>query len=148
MDMTSEELIGEILDTDRRRNQGEKKTQETALKTFTKKSGKKFNNSGSAPGATGTCHNCGKKGHWAKDCWEKPGNTPPKWYKPKNKDKAQQADEPEKDYAFMARKSPVGSSDWIADTGATIHITNSSSIFIDYRAELSEINGVVPGMSL
>ncbi|HEV7735885.1 MAG TPA: hypothetical protein VGO47_00690, partial [Chlamydiales bacterium] len=152
-DMTSQDLIGEILDTDRRRNQGEKK--ETALKFQERRSGPiaKFSNNRrpfQSSATKGICRNCGKKGHWVADCWEKGGGQAgnmPKWFKPK-KEQVQQADsnEGDRDWAFMA--GTTNTTAWLSDTAATCHITPDKSNFSSYRADPSEIDGIVPGVTL
>ena len=137
-------LIVQVLDEDCTRKVG--LAQQTALKAQQCHKPKK-DNSGAIKGK---CQNCGKKGHYVKDCWVKGGGQEgqaPKWFKPK--ETAKQAEE--KDFAFMSKKvaySAISASDWLADSAVTMHIVRSQSDFMNYAEEPSEIEGISPGAML
>ena len=91
----------------------------------------KFDQSGATKGV---CQNCGKTGHYIKDCWAKGGNDgqAPAWYK-EHRDLAKQADEP--DFAFMASDMTLVTiipSDWIADSGSSTQIAQNRLDFTNY----------------
>lgn len=144
--ITSETLIGRILDEDRSRHAGSGR--QTALKVQNSRT--KTEQSGATKGK---CRNCGKKGHYVKDCWAKGGGKEgqaPKWFKePKDKESAKQSEDAE--FAFMANDiafAAISASDWLADSAATTHIARNRNDFISYSDEPSEIEGITPGASL
>ena len=143
--IASEILIDWIrirLDLDEDKSRRASTAQQTALKA------------NDESGATkGKCRNCGKKGHYVKDCWVKGGGKEgqtPTWYKDRTgKDTAKQSDET--DFAFMANEvalASISSSDWLADSAATMHIARNKCDFTTYKEESSEIEGIMPGASL
>ena len=106
----------------------------------------------------GRCHNCSKKGHFAKDCWApgggKEGQAPKGWKLRLKKDEANQMMETQ-EYMFALIKEvndcayiSLSATDWLADLAATTHIARDRRIFKDYVAESTEIEGVVPGTTL
>ena len=114
-------LIAWVLDEDHAQKVGS--ARQMALKAQQRHKPNKDNS-----GATkGKCRNCGKKGHYVKDCWAKGGSQEgqaPKWFKPKQA--AKQAEE--KEFAFMSKEvaySAISASDWLADSAATTHIARS-----------------------
>ena len=133
-------LITRILDEDWVRRAGS--TRQTALRT----------QSCDDSGATrGKCQNCGKKGHYVKDCWVqgrgKEGQALA-WYEPNN-ETAKQADE--NDFAFMFNEIAlisVSASDWLADSAVSTHIARNRDDFSDYSANNTVIDGITPGASL
>ena len=136
--ISSNTLISRILDEDQARQAGA--ARQTALKASER------------PGATkGTCHNCGKKGHYVADCWTRGGGgegQAPKWFKPRDMDTAKQAEQP--DFAFISDTvlTSISMSDWLADTAASTHIAQDKQDFITYSEDPSEITGIAPGASL
>jgi Pol polyprotein, beta-barrel domain/GAG-pre-integrase domain/gag-polypeptide of LTR copia-type len=136
--IASEVLIARILDEDRSRKAGT--AQQTALKAREDQSG----------ATKGKCHNCGKKGHYIKDCWAKGGGKEgqaPSWFK-EPKDTAKQSNE--NDFAFMATEvalASISASDWLADSAVTTHIARNKADFTSY-SEASEIEGITPGATL
>ena len=137
-------LIAQVLDEDCTWKVGS--AQQTVLKVQQHHKPKKDDS-----GATkGKCWNCGKKGHYIKDCWTKGGGQEgqaPKWFKPK--ETAKQAEE--KDFAFMSKEvaySAISASDWLADSAVTTHIARSRSDFTNYAEEPSKIKGISPSAVL
>src|SRR6266481_6976304 len=56
----------------------------------------------------GKCRNCGKKGHWVKDCWEPGGDKEgqaPKWWRPQEKAKQMKEKSINNDFAFMSTET-------------------------------------------
>jgi len=116
-----------------------------------KGSKKKKKSNGHAGATRGNCWNCGKKGHWVKDCWEPRGDKEgqaPKWWK--SQDKAQQTQDKSNnnDFAFTCIDMTISTSDWLANSVATTHIARNRSHFIDYIIKPKEIDGIVLGMPL
>jgi Zinc knuckle len=131
---------------------------ETALKAQERR-GKGRNNDGATKGK---CLNCGKKGHWAKDCWAKGGckeGRSPKWWrgkkaKSRDKDATKQAtDKNDIDFVFtatehtaiikdLACRADISASDWLADTRSTTHIARNRDHFIEFILEPSEIRAL------
>ncbi|HEV7737029.1 MAG TPA: DDE-type integrase/transposase/recombinase [Chlamydiales bacterium] len=156
-DITSESLISKIIDQDRLMNNIVGR--ETALinaSRATKGRSKK------ATAVKGKCRNCGKKGHWEKDCWApgggKEGQAPKNW-KPKQKEQVAKSTVPNyppkmnEDYAFMSGETNetayvISSSDWLADSAASTHIARERTLFHNYQSAPSEIEGVVAGTML
>ncbi|HEV7736915.1 MAG TPA: reverse transcriptase domain-containing protein [Chlamydiales bacterium] len=110
----------------------------------------------------GKCRNCGKKGHWEKDCWApgggKEGQAPVNW-KPKQKEQAAKSAVPthppktNEEYAFITENINetayiISSSDWLADSAASTHIAKERALFHDYQTAASEVEGVVSGTML
>ena len=114
-------------------------TQEMALNQSTGTKGK-----GQQSGAMkGNCRNCGKKGHYIKDCWEKGGGKEGqvvKWFKQhKETDTAKQSND---DFALVTNEvtyATISASDWLADLATTTHIAWDKSNFIDYHEETAQI---------
>ena len=144
--ITSEMLIGRILDEDHSQHAGSR--WQTALKV------QNSQNKTEQSGATKRkCWNCGKKGHYVKDCWAKGGGKEGqvlKWFKePKDKELAKQSEDAE--FAFMANDiafAAISASDWLTDSAATTHIACNRNNFISYSEEPSEIEGITLGASL
>jgi Zinc knuckle len=141
MTIVSEVLRARILDEDWSRKAGT--AWQTVLKAREDQSG----------ATKGKCHNCGKKGHYIKDCWAKGGGKEgqaPAWFKePKDRDAAKQSNE--NDFAFMATEvalASISASDWLADSAATMHIARNKSDFTSYSEDPSEIEGITPGATL
>src|SRR6266481_3644980 len=144
--LTSDALIACILEEYKSRQAG---SGGTALKGAERdKKSKRF-------GATkGKCRNCGKKGHWVKDCWEPGGDKEgqaPKWWKPQEKAKQTKEKSIDNDFAFTStetRAAAISMSDWLADSVATTHIVRNRSHFMDYISEPNQIKGIALGSSL
>src|SRR6266481_3257334 len=102
----------------------------------------------------GKCRNCGKKGHWVKDCWEPGGDKEgqaPKWWKPQEKAKQMKEKSINNDFAFTSTETcavAISTSDWLANSAATTHIARNRSHFTDYISELNEIKGITLGSPL
>ena len=106
------------------------------------------------------CHNCGKPGHYIRDCWSKGGGKEgqgPKRAKATKTNQSQSAYQATKDHESFAddfdiaytaihdaMHASIDSYDWIADTGATAHIVPDRSLFHDYT-EVTD-NSVVHGV--
>jgi len=127
--LTSDALIAQIMEESKSRQAG---SGGTALKGSEKK---KSNNSHA--GATrGNCRNCGKKGHWVKDCWEPGGDKEgqaPKWFKSQDKAKQTQETNNYNDFAFTGTDTcaaAISASDWLADSAAMTHIARNRSHLI------------------
>src|SRR5882724_4816603 len=103
-----------------------------------KGSEKKMSNNRHASTTKGNCRNCGKKGHWVKDCWEPGGDKEgqaPKWWK--SQDNAQQTQDKSNnnDFAFTCIDMTISMSNWLADSAAMTHIARNRSHFTDYIIE-------------
>ena len=108
----------------------------------------------------GKCHNCGKPGHHAQDCWEKEDNKSkhPVYFKPASEKgnttvdggrkvevllssmEAEQKHEKHNSEVVMSSMTfpaKLGLLDdpnvWIADTGATVHSTSHASGMVDIK---------------
>src|SRR6266481_7707710 len=141
--LTSDALIACILEEYKSRQAG---SGGTALKGAEQdKKSKRF-------GATkGKCRNCGKKGHWVKDCWEPGGDKEgqaPKWWKPQEKAKQTKERSIDNNFAFTSTETcaaAISTSNWLANSAATTHIALNRSHFMDYISEPNEIEGIAPG---
>src|SRR5277367_3151728 len=129
-ELKSHEIIAILLDEDRRRKGRSGNSGETALQAKGKAKEKKKDCE---------CYNCKKRGHMAKDCWEKGGGMEgkgPKGRKGPNREKANQAEEVNtslNDVAYMAGGQIVKSKDlWYLDSGTTSHISNNRDVYIDF----------------
>ena len=113
--LTSDILIVRLLDEDQAHQAG--MAQQIALKV------QSCDDSGAIKGK---CCNCSKKGHYVSDCWVEGGGKEgqaPTWYKSKNNDTIQQAED--NGFAFMADDTAlisISAPDWLADLAATTHI--------------------------
>jgi len=117
-----------------------------------KGSEKKMSNNRHASTTKGNCRNCGKKGHWVKDCWEPGGDKEgqaPKWFKSQDKAKQTQKTNNYNDFAFTGADTCTAASvsDWL-DAVAMTHIARNRSHFIDYINEPNEIQGISLGLPL
>ncbi|KAL4324482.1 hypothetical protein GQ457_11G027590 [Hibiscus cannabinus] len=77
------------------------------------------------------CNNCGKKGHWKKDCWSLPKNSNPQGNIANTSDdgdvlccEASTAMEGRKRFAYI----------WLIDSGATYHMTSRREWFHNYES--------------
>ena len=96
--LTSDALITRILEEFKSRHAG---SGSTVLKGSEKGQSSKDRHAGATKG---NCRNCGKKGHWVKDCWEPGGDKEgqaPKWWKPQDNAKQTQERSNNNDFAFM-----------------------------------------------
>src|SRR5882724_8707060 len=108
---------------------------------------KKKSNNRHASATKGNCRNCGKKGHWVKDCWEPGGDKEgqaPKWFKSQDKAKQTQETNNYNDFAFTGTvtcMAVISMSDWLANSAAMTHIARNRSHFMDYISRPNEIKG-------
>jgi len=97
------------------------------------------------------CKNCGIKGRIAENCWAKgegKEGQAPEWYKPQEKkDSAKQTTECN-DFVFIEKSASIQATDFLSDSGASMHICNDRHQFIMFRMDPSEITGVAPGTTL
>ena len=84
------------------------------------------------------CHNCGKKGHYKKDCWAKGGGAVGQAPKNKNNNSRTNHKDREGNYSFSVTDH-TQEDVWIKDSGASKHYTNSMKGFQQFR----EINDQV-----
>ena len=79
----------------------------------------------------GKCRNCGKKGHWVKDCWEPGGDKEgqaPKWWKSQDKAKQTQEKSTNNDFTFTSTDTcaaAISTSNWLANSAATTPIARN-----------------------
>jgi len=74
----------------------------------------------SQAGTSGRCHYCNKEGHWKNECLKRKGDL----------QKGTNAD----DLVFMglSTSQPIGTTNWIIDSGASRHLTASRDLFQQY----------------
>ena len=108
-------------------------------------------------GATkGKCQNCGKKGNYIVDFWEKGGGKEgqaPKWWnlKTESNDKDSMKQIEDADFAFLVDDRALismSASNWLVDSAITTHIVQERKHFVTYTADPSEIEGIIPVTSL
>jgi hypothetical protein len=85
------------------------------------------------------CYNCHKNGHIAADCWSKGGGMEGKDPRrdKKKRERANKAEDVGTDFvetAYAAKSNSSSLYSWLADSGATSHICNNRSVFIELRA--------------
>ena len=153
----SQELIKILLDKDKRRKNRDLTNTALISQKFRKGKGpsSKASTSPQNPDKSRSiCHNCGKAGHYARDCWSKgggkegqrPGKPQNSAYQAGTADHESYAEGFEVVYTAIAdiMHAATGPTDWIADTGATAHIAPIRELFSDYSV-LSD-NSIVRGV--
>lgn len=147
--INTQELIKILLDEEKRRKL---RSSDTILLSQQQRKGKRPAGNGQSNAKHSDksrviCHNCGKAGHYARDCWAKGGGkegqgpSRSKSGRPQQSASAYQADDHEPyadDFGAMftaiadVMHADTTPSDWIADTGATSHIVPTREMFSDY----------------
>ena len=75
------------------------------------------------------CYSCGKKGHFKSECWSQESSEDDE-SDSKRRDGRNRGNRNKK--GFVARKQKEEVSEWIADSGASFHMTGDRSIFASY----------------
>lgn len=89
------------------------------------------------------CYYCGKLGHIKPECRKKKSDDK------KKSDKAPNSSSESAGIAWMANDSfDVGTKDWCVDSGATSHMTNDRSIFVEYERFDSTVGTAKANLSL
>ncbi len=128
-------VVERLLHTERKLNEKRhtvKDERAMAAKTFKKK---------------GKCHQCGKYGHYKRDCYDLVGKQKEskKYKKHKVSITLGETDDSDSDGEALVTGGSARSSDcWIIDSGATSHMSNNKELFVEYR-ELSTPEKVTLG---
>ena len=125
-DMSSQELIGIIIDEARRKK--DRQGGSMALQATFK---------GKRDATKKECFNCHKLGHFKEDCWAKGGGKEgqgPKGRSGKHRaNQAQETSESLNNIAYMGfNGTDFSNYDWLLDCGSTSHICNIRDAFVDY----------------
>lgn len=153
--ITSHEFIAIILEENRRRLE-KSGGKENALYSHGRKNPWRGSNVSkrSDNSDQDTCRNCGKPGHYAKDCWSKGGGSEGKGPgrlggRKKKKDRSNQANEASTNQDLtdncynLQPSSKFSKEDWLADSGTTSHICNDMNSFVDLTSLTeSSISGI------
>ena len=137
------EIIAILLDEDRRHKGQSGSTTDSALQA----KGKNRQGKGKDDSDEKKCYNCKKKGHIAKDCWEKGGGMEGKGLRGRrglNRDRLNQAEEGNSslnNLTYMANAETLSNSksNWYLDSGTTSHITNNRNAFTEFTATLATL---------
>jgi hypothetical protein len=101
------------------------------------------------PGNKKKCSHCGKNGHEEATCWEKAGNESkrPAWYQTRERAAAAIDEGSRVEFLLTVSEGPAlmhHKDIWIADTGASCHITNNQEGMRDIR-DATASDGVTMG---
>ena len=112
-------LTARLLNEETRRRDG--KTAARPGKAFTSASGP-FRGKQHQGKKKGKCHNCGKLGHFASDCWSKK-----KPEQQANKASTRASGTPQ-DFLFLSFSESETQEEWIIDSGASQHMTHQKEL--------------------
>ena len=115
------DLVSKLIAEEVRKNESSRMEEETTLhvgKRRQKRGYVKTASNQQKKGASVQCYNCGKRGHYARDCWAKSNGSR----------------ERHEDHSNVAFNATEGGMDeyWVMDSGATAHMCKDREAFVDY----------------
>ena len=117
-------LTARLLNEETQRSEG--KAAVKAGKAFTSASGP-YRGKTQQGKKKGKCHNCGKLGHFASDCWSKK-----KLEQQANKASTRALGQPQ-DFLFLSISESGTSEEWIIDSGASQHMTHQKELLQNFK---------------
>ncbi len=135
-DLTMELIRGKLIDRAKKIQEGN--SDATAMKAYQRNKGKSEKKVKS-----GECFECGKTGHFRRDCPDIPKKKPErKHFRAHN---VNDDDDGSKAFSLMMHESSADLKGWIIDSGASSHLCNDKSLFHKFQNSSSKTVSLADG---